>query len=73
VALDQARAQMTEPRKPGRPPRGTPVTQLARLTIVLDDDIAMRLKIEAVRRRTSVGKLIEILVKMHLKDDAGNT
>jgi hypothetical protein len=61
-------AQMSEPRKPGRPPRGIPMT---RLTILLDDNIVMRLKLQAVRRRTSVGKLIEILVKMHLKDDAG--
>lgn len=38
-----------------------------RLTINIRDDLHMRLKLEAVKQRTTVGELIEGLVEKHVK------
>lgn len=50
---------------------GSPLSRLppsgdVRLTVNIRDDIHQRLKIEAVKRRTTVGELLEELVQSHL-------
>lgn len=38
-----------------------------RLTVNLREDLHMRLKMEAVKRRTTVGEILEDLVQEHIK------
>ena len=38
-----------------------------RLTVNIRDDLHMRLKMEAVKRRTTVGEILEDLVEQHVK------
>jgi hypothetical protein len=39
-----------------------------RLTVNIREDLHMRLKMEAVKRRTTVGEILEALVQQHIKD-----
>jgi hypothetical protein len=38
-----------------------------RLTVNIREDLHMRLKMEAVKRRTTVGEILEDLVQSHIK------
>jgi hypothetical protein len=44
-----------------------PPTGDIRLTVNIREDLHMRLKMEAVKRRTTVGEILEDLVQQHVK------
>lgn len=44
-----------------------PPTGDIRLTVNIREDLHMRLKMEAVKRRTTVGEILEGLVQQHIK------
>jgi hypothetical protein len=44
-----------------------PPTGDIRLTVNIREDLHMRLKMEAVKRRTTVGEILEGLVQQHVK------
>jgi len=44
-----------------------PPTGDIRLTVNIREDLHMRLKMEAVKRRTTVGEILEDLVQQHIK------
>ena len=50
----------------GSPNSRFPPSGYVRLTVNVRDELHMRLKIEAAKRRTTVGKMLEELVEAHL-------
>jgi hypothetical protein len=59
----KASAAVVDPASTSRfPPTGD-----IRLTVNIREDLHMRLKMEAVKRRTTVGEILEDLVQQHIK------